>query len=61
MVGLRNVKVNRLCVVVECDFSKHVSIILRLGEGFAKVLAVEDKHYKRQVYSFEQKSNKVRE
>ena len=48
-------------MVVECDFLKCVSKILRLGEGFAKVLAVEDMHYKRQVYSFEQKSNKVRE
>jgi hypothetical protein len=48
-------------VVVEWDFLKCVSKILRLGEGFAKVLAVEDMHYKRQVYSFEQKSNEVRE
>ena len=29
-------------MVVECDFLKCVSKILRLGEGFAKVLAVED-------------------
>lgn len=48
-------------MVAECDFFKCVSKILRLGEGFAKVLAVEDIQYKRQVYSFEGKSNGVRE
>jgi len=34
---------------------KRVSEILRLEEGFAKVLAVEDIHYKGQAYGFEQK------